>query len=310
MLNKKIFTKKRYKIVGKHSAVKICSWTRNSLVNKGVCYKEKFYNIKSHRCLQMTPAVAWCSHSCLFCWRPLAFTEGNSMEKIDLDDPKFIVEESIKAQKDLLMGFKGNPKCKKEMFEQAINPNQVAISLAGEPTLYPKLNGLIKEYHKKDFTSFLVSNGMNPTVLKNLDPLPTQLYITLVANNKKDYLKITRSRYGEDGFERLMESIKIFSKLKTRKVLRLTLVKNYNFKNPKEYAEIIKKSNTHFVEAKSYMHVGDSQNRLERNNMPSFKELMKFSKELAKELGWKVIDYHERSRAILIAKEDYKWRKL
>ena len=34
MLDKKVFTKKRYKIVGRHSAVKICSWTRNSLVNK------------------------------------------------------------------------------------------------------------------------------------------------------------------------------------------------------------------------------------------------------------------------------------
>jgi tRNA wybutosine-synthesizing protein 1 len=41
-----------YRIVKNHSAVKICRWTKNSIKNEGVCYKEKFYGIKSHKCCQ------------------------------------------------------------------------------------------------------------------------------------------------------------------------------------------------------------------------------------------------------------------
>lgn len=309
-MDKKNYKKKRYLVIGEHSAVKLCEWTRKSIKKQGECYKEKFYNIKSHKCLQMTPAVAWCEHYCLFCWRPTEFTENNSMKNQILDEPKKIVEQAIIAQKKLLIGFKGNDNISKEKLNEAFNPNQAAISLAGEPTLYPKLSELIKEFHNKKFTTFLVTNGMNPKALKNLKELPTQLYITLVASNPDDYLKLTKSVYGKKGFERLLESIKLTNELKTRKVIRLTLVKNYNMKNAEEYAKIIKTGKIGFIEAKAYMHVGSSTKRLSKENMPSFEEIKLFSKELAKELNWKIIDEHEKSRVCLIAKENYSWRKI
>ncbi len=309
-MDKSIYEKKRYKMAGEHSAVKLCNWTRGSLREQGVCYKEKFYNIKSHRCLQMTPSVAWCEHSCLFCWRPTEFTLGRNMEKVIINEPKKIVDESIIAQRKLLVGFKGNSKIDKKKLEEALNPNQAAISLAGEPTLYPKIGELIEEFHNRKFTTFLVTNGMNPGVLKKLSPLPTQLYITVVAYNPKDYAKITNSCYKEKGFDNLIQSIKETKKINTRKVARLTLVKGFNDKNPEEYAQIIKLGEFHFVEAKSYMHVGSSVERLGKENMLSFEEIKEFSEKLAKELGWKVIDEHEPSRVCLIAKEDYSWRKL
>ncbi|MBN1923813.1 MAG: 4-demethylwyosine synthase TYW1 [Nanoarchaeota archaeon] len=305
-MDKEKYKKKRYNIVGEHSAVKLCNWTRRSLAGKGVCYKEQFYGIKSHRCLQFTPAVAWCEHKCLFCWRPTEFTQGTDMKDVKVDEPKNIIDDAIKSQRNLLMGFKGNPKTPKKMFEEALNPNQAAISLAGEPTLYPKLGELIQELHNRGFTTFLVTNGMNPEVLKNLKPLPTQLYITLVASNPKDYIKITRSIYGEKGFQRLIESLKVMKGLKTRKVLRLTLVKDYNLNNVKEYAELVKLANPDFVEAKAYMHVGSSRERLKASNMPSMEEIKTFSQELAKELGWKIVDEHAASRVCLISKEKNK----
>ena len=43
-----------------------------------------------------------------------------------------------------------------------------AISLTGEPTLYPKLPELIKEIHSRGKTSFLVTNGQHPEVLQKL----------------------------------------------------------------------------------------------------------------------------------------------
>ena len=111
-----------------------------------MCYKEKFYGIKSHRCLQMTPALFWCDFRCRFCWRNIESTIGTSMKMFDFDEPCEIVDESIKAQRILLSGFPGNENLDKKQFKEALNPNQVAISLAGEPTLYPKISELIDEY--------------------------------------------------------------------------------------------------------------------------------------------------------------------
>ncbi|MDD5054485.1 MAG: 4-demethylwyosine synthase TYW1 [Candidatus Nanoarchaeia archaeon] len=303
-MDKEVYRKKRYSIVGNHSAVKICNWTRNSLTGKGVCYKEKFYGIKSHRCLQMTPAVAWCQHACVFCWRPTEFTVSDSMKKVIIDEPQKIIKDAINAQRKLLIGFKGNDKVDKKMLEEAFNPNQAAISLAGEPTLYPKIGELIKEFHSQGFTTFLVTNGLNTNAIKNLKILPTQLYVTLPASNPKDYAKITKSNFGEKGFDKLLETIKALKQLKTRRVIRLTLVKGLNLKNAKEYAKIIKLGEPDFVEAKAYMHVGSSVERLKRENMPTHKEIKDFSQELAKELGWKVINEHEASRVCLIGKNN------
>lgn len=58
-----------YQLTGRHSAVKLCYWTRQSLVNRRDCYKGRFYGIQSHRCLQMSPAIDSCNLHCRFCWR-------------------------------------------------------------------------------------------------------------------------------------------------------------------------------------------------------------------------------------------------
>ena len=71
--------------------------------------------------------------------------------------------------------------------------------------------------------------------------------------------------------------------------------------NIKEYSELIKMSSADFVEAKAYMHVGSSRERLKTTNMPSFKEIKKFSSELALELGWEIINEHEPSRVCLLS---------
>ena len=86
MINQK--TKQRleiqqYRLAGRHSAVKICHWTRQSLRGKDICYKEKFYGVPSHRCAQITPAVLWCPNKCCFCWR---VAEYMSPKKAKLND--------------------------------------------------------------------------------------------------------------------------------------------------------------------------------------------------------------------------------
>ncbi len=297
---KKVLEKQGYRFTGDHSSVKICSWTKNSLLDGGECYKHKFYGINTHQCVQMTPSMV-CPNRCVFCWRSLDYYTAETMKEID--DPVKIIENSIKAQRELLSGFGGNKKVNKDKFKQAQDPKHFAISLTGEPTIYPKLKELIKELTNRGYTSFLVTNGMFPDALEKLDPLPTQLYLSLDAPTKELYLK-TDNPLLKDFWERLNRSLEILSKLKTRRVIRITAVKGINMSNEEDYAELIKKANPDWVEVKSYSWVGESRQRLTLENVPTYEECLEFAEKLGKLLDMKIIDTHERSRAILLAKED------
>ena len=103
MITKKLqelLKKQHYALVGRHSAVQICRWTKKSLLDQDVCYKQKFYGIQCHRCCQMTPSAAWCQHRCLFCWRAIEHTLGDKLENVD--EPEKIIDGCIKAQKKQL----------------------------------------------------------------------------------------------------------------------------------------------------------------------------------------------------------------
>ncbi|XP_069920599.1 S-adenosyl-L-methionine-dependent tRNA 4-demethylwyosine synthase TYW1 isoform X2 [Oryctolagus cuniculus] len=63
-------TKQGYQLIGSHSGVKLCRWTKSMLRGRGGCYKHTFYGIESHRCMETTPSLA-CANKCVFCWRNL-----------------------------------------------------------------------------------------------------------------------------------------------------------------------------------------------------------------------------------------------
>lgn len=299
---KKLLEKQHYAFIGEHSAIKICEWTKKSLLDEGFCYKQKFYGISTHRCCQLTPSIGFCQNRCVFCWRPVEYSEGIKMTG-KLDSPKDFIDKAIEAQRKLLIGFKGNDKVNREKFEEAMNPNQFAISLSGEPTLYPKLPELIKEIHKRGATSFLVTNGLQPEMLKKLKPLPTNLYISVDAPNEELFKKIDRSCI-KDAWKRLNISLELMSKLKTTRVIRITMIRYLNMVNPEQYAELIKKSDTDFVEVKSYMWVGASRERLEKKNMPLHPEVKKFAEEILRYLpDYRLKDEKKESRVVLLAKE-------
>src|SRR3989338_1187427 len=255
----KNYEKQQYKIVGKHrhSAVKTCLWTKKSLRSKGFCYKQKFYGIQSHRCLQMTPALFFCDNACLYCWRNTEATLREPMKKFGIDSPKEIIDESIKAQRILLSGFPGHENLDKKKFSEALNPNQAAISLSGEPTLYPLLGELIEEFHRRKFTSFLVSNGLHPEVLEKI-ALPTQLYVSLEEPSKELFKRLDRPLI-KNAWNRFKKTLALLPSLETRKAIRLTAVKGFNMQNEKEFAKMIEKADPDFLEIKGYMFVGYSR---------------------------------------------------
>lgn len=323
---KKILKKQYYESVGKneHSAVQICRWTKKSLRDEGVCYKEKFYGIKSHLCCQMTPCVVWCPNKCVHCWRAIELTLGDKPKKEILDSPSEIIDGCIKAQRKLLQGFNIDKNSKKKQlskanmkkYAEAQEPMQFAISLSGEPTGYEYLGELIAELRKRGKTSFLVTNGLYPEKLKELlknNQLPTQLYISVNTPNKELYKKFHKSSLN-DAWERLNETLEILPKLKgkTRTIFRMNLVKELNMfpDQAKEYAQLIKKSQPLFIEIKGFMSVGFARKRLGYDRMPTNKEMEDFIEVLLKELkkieekDWKLLDKHEHSRAYVLGKDE------
>ena len=318
---KKTLTKQHYKLAGKHSAVQICRWTKHSLLDEGVCYKEKFYGIKSHLCCQMTPSVMWCPNKCLHCWRAIELTLGEKIEG-EIDSPSEIIDECIKAQKKLLTGFKSNKKINLKKLKEAQEPTQFAISLSGEPMIYEKIGELIEELRRRGKTSFLVTNGLYPEKileLKKKNQLPTQLYVSVNAPNKKLYEKIHRS-VKKNAWEKLNKTLEILPTLKCRIIFRMNLIRDLNMVEPENYAQMIKKASGEakpltassksrrkptFVEIKGFMSVGFARERLGYEKMPTNKEMEEFIELLLKELGkdWKLLDSHEFSRAYVLGRD-------
>ena len=297
-----------YRIVGRHSAVKICHWTKSVLRGGKNCYKG-WYGIRSHRCLQMTPTLQYCNMMCIFCWR------HHTINRVEgyaggWDKPEDILDGLIREQRQLLSGFKGNPRVDRRLFEEAMEPKHMAISLDGEPTIYPYLADLIKLARNRGMTTFLVTNGTNPARLKELieaDAEPTNLYISLYGPDIATHKAICRPLI-PDSWERLMESLKIMKDYqRSRKVIRLIMVKGYTIKEPEKYAELIKLADPDFVELKGYMHVGESQKRLKREAMPSLDEIRAFAEKLGSLIGYEYLAEDYPSRVSLLANPSSKY---
>lgn len=288
-----------YRFVGSHNhaAAKICHWTKQSILDRGVCYKEKFYGIESHRCLQMAPAVPNCQQKCEFCWRDLSYTQ--TQWEGEYDDPKTIIDEAIKAQNNLLCGFFGNDKANKEKLEESKTPTNAAISLAGEPMLYPEIDELIAEFNRRNFTTFVVSNGQCVDKLKNLENEPYQLYLSLDAPTKKIYDEVCQPQISE-GWDNLNQSLDTLASFNSRTCIRTTCVKGRNMINPEKYGDLIKKADPDFVEIKAYMCVGSSRYRLTPDNMPTFDEVKSFAQKIGENCGKKIVNESEVSRVVLL----------
>jgi tRNA wybutosine-synthesizing protein 1 len=299
--------KQRYHMVGRHSAVKRCKWLYEAIVHGRPCYKQKFYGIKSHQCIQMTPVLFYCTQRCLFCWRAQSGDFQITWEETKLpekwDSPEDIVEGCIKAQLDILSGYKGNPKADPQKLREALRPRHAAISLTGEPTLYEPIGELIHVFHRRGFTTFLVSNGTVPSVLAKLSHEPSQLYVSVCAPNKETHKKVCRPII-PDAWEKLNESLELLQSFKCPTVIRITAVRGLNMGNVEEYAKLIEKANPTYIEPKAFMHVGFSRLRLGYEGMPNHREIREFAFKLAQATGYKVVDESEDSRVVLLSQLD------
>ena len=217
------------------------------------------------------------------------------------DSAEEIVQESLKAQTKILSGYNGHPKTNWKKFTEALTPRHVAISLAGEPTLYGHLGDLISMFHRKGFTTFLVSNGTMPSKLAELSEEPTQLYISVCAPNEAVFKHVCRPHV-PNAWAKLNETLSLLPCFRCPTVTRMTLVKGRNMGNVGGYAELVERAEPTYIEAKAYMHVGFSGLRLDYKNMPSHEEVYDFAGRLAEKTGYKIIDEAAKSRVVLLSK--------
>ncbi|WMW21621.1 4-demethylwyosine synthase TYW1 [Methanolobus mangrovi] len=291
---KSLLKKQGYSLAGKHSAVKTCLWLRRSIKDEGECYKSVFYGIHSHRCLQMTPTLM-CNQKCLHCWRP---TEVDVPMPVEWNSPVEIVGSSIESQRKLISGFGDSAPL--ERWNEGKNPRHVAISLSGEPTLFPHLPELIDEFKTQGFTTFVVSNGTVPDMMSKINP--AQLYMSLDAPDRETYEKVCVPK-SSSLWDNILKSLEVLKTKETRTVIRITLIKGVNMFNSEGFAELIRIAEPDYIEVKAYMHLGFSRKRLPREAMPSHEEVMEFSEELAEHLGYKVAGDVEVSRVVLLSKD-------
>lgn len=275
------------------AAVKPCMWSKRALRGGDMCYKHQFYGIESHRCIQMTPTLR-CNQRCLFCWRSMEHEVENEIELT----PETIVSGAQKLHKKGLAGYKPHKDVTPERWQAASEtPNQVAISLSGEPTCYSQLPALVDLFKENGYTVFVVSNGTRPEVVEKL--YPTQLYISLDAPDEETYTMLCRPK--GDYWEQVLESLSLLSS--RRSAVRVTLVKGLNDHSPEAYGRIIADANPDFVEVKGYMYLGYSRSRLSMDQMPEHAYVRSFAEKIAESAGYRIRDESPVSRVVCLEED-------
>lgn len=314
-------TKQGYTIIGSHSGVKICRWTKSALRGRGSCYKNSFYGIKSHLCMETTPSLS-CSNKCVFCWRH-GTNPVSTTWRWQVDDPEMIFQGAKEGHYKKIKMMRGVPGVRAERFEEAMRIRHCALSLVGEPIFYPRINEFVGLLHGERISSFLVCNAQHPDQLRSLRRV-TQLYVSIDASNKESLRKIDRPLH-RDFWERFQNCLDILREKRfvQRTVFRLTLVKGFNVEDEVEgYADLVQKGLPCFVEIKGVTYCGTSSSAgagLTMQNVPFYEEVVAFVEALDAALARRGLEYgiaaeHAHSCCILLASKrfliDEKWNTI
>lgn len=314
-------TKQGYSIVGSHSGVKICRWTKSALRGRGSCYKYSFYGINSHQCMETTPSLS-CSNKCVFCWRHGTNPVGTTWRWV-VDPPQLIFDGVRENHYKKIKMMRGVPGVRAERFAEAMRIRHCALSLVGEPIFYPHINEFLGMLHGERISSFLVCNAQHPDQLAALKHV-TQLYVSIDASNRESLRRIDRPLH-RDFWERFQRCLDILRerRFRQRTVFRLTLVKGFNVEDEAEgYADLVEKGLPCFVEVKGVTYCGTStagSAGLTMANVPFYQEVCDFVLALERALLKRGLKYgiaaeHAHSCCILLASErfkvDGKWHTL
>jgi tRNA wybutosine-synthesizing protein 1 len=277
----KALQKEGYKLIGTHSAVKLCRWTKHQLRGRGGCYKHTFYGITSYQCMEATPSLA-CANKCVFCWRHHKNPVGKEW-KWKTDDPLFIVEQAVSKHLQMIKEARGIPGVQIDRWKEAHTVKHCALSLVGEPIMYPRIDELLSELHRRNISSFLVTNGQHPAAIGSLRPV-TQLYVSVDAPTEESLIAIDRPLFS-DAWDRLKESLTSLREKGQRTVARLTVVKGWNSDEVEGYAKLIALGKVSLVEIKGVTFCGKSDaSNLNMSNTPWHHEVIALTQTVKKKI--------------------------
>jgi wyosine [tRNA(Phe)-imidazoG37] synthetase (radical SAM superfamily) len=230
-----------------------------------------------------------------------------------LSDLATSILENTQSVRQVMDQMVSNETDIKNSFNRALHPNHAAISLDGEPTLYPYIGEFVGIFRKKKFTTFIVTNGTTPETLLHLHEtncLPSILYVTIPPPNIRDYTQIHRPKV-KGAWDKIHQTLDLLKDLKTRTVLRITAVNHLNIRDDliDGYVETIDRAQPNFVDIKGFTLEGASMsisNRLETDQpgnyyFPDYLELDAFAQKITEKSGFRIIETHEKSRDILLS---------
>ncbi|XP_061224212.1 S-adenosyl-L-methionine-dependent tRNA 4-demethylwyosine synthase TYW1-like, partial [Neopsephotus bourkii] len=289
-------TKQGYKLIGSHSGVKLCRWTKSMLRGRGGCSKHTFDGIESHRCMEATPSLA-CANKCVFCWRHHTNPVGTEWQW-KMDQPELILQEAIENHQNMIKQFKGVSGVQAARFEEAMSAKHCALSLVGEPIMYPEINRFVRLLHQHSISTFLVTNAQFPDEISLIFVLTPEEG----SSHSPGFMMVMGEPFLSDVVSDLLKE------LQQRTVYRLTLVKAWNVDELKAYADLISLGKPDFIEVKGVTYCGKSSaSNLTISNVPWHEEVVHFVQELASLIpDYEIACEHEHSNCLLIAHKKFK----
>ncbi|GKT27841.1 S-adenosyl-L-methionine-dependent tRNA 4-demethylwyosine synthase like protein [Aduncisulcus paluster] len=163
------------------------------------------------------------------------------------------------------------------LWKSAHKSRHIALSLVGESLLYPQINELILDLHRRKLSTFLVSNSQLPEKLKAIPPV-TQLYLSVDAADPDTLAEIDRPYVGKtDAWRRLNETI------------RIIVIKKLNCRREDipGYVKLIRLGRPCFIELKAFSFVD---------------QCVEYARwlEAVLEGDYSVVSVHHESKAVLI----------
>lgn len=160
------------------------------------------------------------------------------------DPPDTLIESALVVHRSLIKPLKGLEGATTKRYNEALNPRHCALSLVGEPIVYPYINEFVELLHKQRISSFIVTNGQHPDAIQRLKTPATQLYLSIDAPDAETLKRIGNPLF-KDYWERLQESLRHLRHRTERTVARLTIVKGWNDKDVEVRSEVDKKNDVY-----------------------------------------------------------------
>merc|ERR1712113_1182181 len=130
---------------------------------------------RSHQCMESTPNLA-CANKCVFCWRHQKNPTGTEW-KWKLDDAEKVFKGLQENHYKMVKMMRGVPGVTEQSLKEGLVMRHAALSLVGEPIMYPEINKFLDILHSNWVSSFLVTNGTFPENIATVNTC-CQLYLS------------------------------------------------------------------------------------------------------------------------------------